>query len=122
MDIKAAFTNLVNAVAPPLPEQVGGVKLRAKVNSILAPTLLNTWLPPLPKALANNSVVQAISPRSATQGPPFPSGLLINWPTLVTNYFAGGIKRTQKEGLFSYLKKGPSGLLEEIGWLAGKKK
>jgi hypothetical protein len=113
MDIQAMFTNLVNAVAPPLPKEVGGVKLREKVNSILAPTLLNTWLPPLPKAIAGNKVVQSISPTPVTQGPPLPSFTGISWPGFITRSTqrlvsegpAAPYKTIKQKGLMAEIKR-----------------
>lgn len=51
---EAEFTKLVNILAPPLPEEVGGAKLRSQINAVLAPTLLKKAkiLPPMPKFLA----------------------------------------------------------------------
>lgn len=51
-DFEKKFTELVNMLAPPLPEEIGGVKLRAKINETLAPVLFKKWLPPMPAALA----------------------------------------------------------------------
>lgn len=52
-NFEAQFTRLVNILAPPLPEAVGGAKLRSKINAVLAPTLLRTkFLPPMPRFLA----------------------------------------------------------------------
>lgn len=52
MSFEEKFKELVDKLAPPLPEEVGGVKLRKKINDILAPTLLHKYLPPMPKGLA----------------------------------------------------------------------
>jgi hypothetical protein len=109
VDIQGAFTNLVNKLSPQLPEQVGGKELTQKINSVLAPKLLNTWLPPLPSAIANSKIVQNISPRPATKGPPLPNGLSINWPS----YFSRGIDRLQTEGV-----KGPYKTIQDKGLLA----
>ncbi len=51
---EAQFTRLVNILAPPLPEAVGGAKLRSQINAVLAPTLLKKAkiLPPMPRFLA----------------------------------------------------------------------
>ena len=50
---EAQFTKLVNILAPPLPEAVGGAELRGQINAVLAPTLLRSkFLPPMPKFLA----------------------------------------------------------------------
>ena len=52
-NFEAQFIELVNILAPPLPEAVGGAKLRGKINAVLAPTLLRSkFLPPMPKFLA----------------------------------------------------------------------
>ncbi|GAI81423.1 unnamed protein product [marine sediment metagenome] len=53
-NFEAQFTKLVNILAPPLPEAVGGAKLRGQINAVLAPTLLKKAkiLPPMPKFLA----------------------------------------------------------------------
>ena len=50
---KEKFAELVDRLAPPLPEEIGGVKVRKKVNDILAPTLYHKFLPPMPRWLAN---------------------------------------------------------------------
>ena len=51
-ELERKFTELVNIMAPPLPEEIGGIKLRTKINETLAPVLLKKWLPPMPTALA----------------------------------------------------------------------
>ena len=52
-NFEAQFTKLVNILAPPLPEAVGGAKLRGQINAVLAPRLLKSkFLPPMPKFLA----------------------------------------------------------------------
>lgn len=53
MTFEEEFNRLVDLLAPPLPEEIGGIKLRKKVNDILAPTLYHRLLPPMPRALAN---------------------------------------------------------------------
>lgn len=55
------FKRLVDLLAPPLPEEIGGIKLRKKINDILAPTLYHRLLPPMPKALANAGFIKRIT-------------------------------------------------------------
>lgn len=49
--VEQKFTRVVNALAPQVPNFDGLPAMRDKINSVLAPQLLNKWLPPLPKAL-----------------------------------------------------------------------
>jgi hypothetical protein len=73
------------------------------------PTLLNTWLPPLPKAVTNSKAVRSITPMPPSIGPPLPSGLDISW----TGYFSRGIDRLKTEGV-----KGPYKTIKEKGLMA----
>ena len=50
-EFERQFGVLVNLMSPKLPEQLGGTKLTSKINNTLSPTLLKSWLPPMPKKL-----------------------------------------------------------------------
>ena len=88
MDIHGVFDNLIKGAAP---------------------TMLNTLLPPLPKTVAENKVVQSISPTPISKGPPLPSGLNISWPA----FFMRSGERLATEGL-----KGPYKTIKEKGLMA----
>lgn len=79
-----------------------------KAIEILAPTLLNKWLPPLPRAVANASITRALSPAEPSKGPPLPSGLDISWP----GYFTRAISRLKAEPPWVTIPK--RGLWEEL--------
>ncbi len=78
------------------------------MSSALTPTFLNKYLPPLPQALAIQPIVQAITPREPSKGPPFPEGLNISWP----GFFGRAIRRAFTEPPWVTIPK--KGLKEEL--------
>jgi hypothetical protein len=70
------------------------------------------------------TVLLGFIPQDPKAGPPLPKNIGLGWPSIIANYFIGGIDRaskegilapwktTAKEGLFSELK-------QEIGWITG---
>lgn len=73
MGIKEGFIELVNMMAPPLPDEVGGDKLRRQINAKLAPILLNKISP---VQVADT----LFKPAAPSKGPPLPASWGISWP------------------------------------------
>ncbi len=49
---ESKFAGVIKVMAPPVPNIDGLPQLRDKVNDILAPALVNKWLPPVPNVVA----------------------------------------------------------------------
>ncbi len=52
INVEEMAKKFADIVAPPLPKEVGGAKLRKQINDILAPIWIRKVLPPMPKFLA----------------------------------------------------------------------